>query len=99
MRSSDWSSDVCSSDLTDIPWPKAYVDARARVGVDCQYVTLSEALDQFPGAPELYIQKPQCWNGNNLIWLKPDGQFSSDLRKAAVEIGSASCRERVCMYV
>ncbi|WP_457967710.1 hypothetical protein M1D68_16135 [Pseudomonas sp. R4-84] len=75
---------ACDHRDTDIPWPKAYVDARARVGVDCQHVTLSEALDQFPGAPEFYIQKPQCWNGNNLIWLKPDGQFSSDLRKAAV---------------
>lgn len=69
---------------TDIPWSKAYVDARARVGVDCQYVTLSEALDQFPGASEFYIQKPQCWNGNNLIWMTPGGQFSSDLLKAAV---------------
>lgn len=69
---------------TDIPWPKEYIDARARVGVDCQYVTLSEALDQHPGAAEFYIQKPQCWNGNNLIWMTPDGSFSSDLLNAAV---------------
>lgn len=69
---------------TDIPWPKAYVDARARAGVDCQYVTLSEALDQHPGAAEFYIQKPQCWNGNNLIWLCEDGVFTSDLLKAVV---------------
>lgn len=69
---------------TDIPWPKAYVDARARVGVDCQYVTLSEALDQYPGAAEFYIQKPRAWNGNNLIWMTPDGSFSSDLLQAAV---------------
>src|SRR5471032_2549711 len=56
---------ACDHRDTDIPWPKAYVDARARAGVDCQYVTLSEALDQYPDAVELYIQKPQCWNGNN----------------------------------
>jgi antitoxin component of MazEF toxin-antitoxin module len=69
---------------TDIPWPKAYVDARARVGVDCQYVKLAESLDQYSSATEFYIQKPQCWNGNNLIWMTPDGSFSSDLLKAAV---------------
>lgn len=69
---------------TDIPWPKAYVDARARVGVDCQYVELKEALDQYPDAAEFYIQKPQCWNGNNLIWLCEDGVFTSDLSKAVV---------------
>jgi rRNA maturation endonuclease Nob1 len=67
---------------TDIPWPRDYIDARARVGVDCQYVTLSEALDRHPNAVEFYIQKPQAWNGNNLIWLCEDGVFTSDLSKA-----------------
>ena len=67
---------------TDIPWPKEYVDARVRIGVDCQYVTLSEALDQHPDASEFYIQKPKCWNGNNMIWLREDGSFTSDLTKA-----------------
>lgn len=67
---------------SDIPWPKAYVDARARVGVDCQYVTLSEALEQHPDAAEFYIQKPKAWNGNNLIWLTEENIYSSDLIKA-----------------
>lgn len=75
---------ACDHRDTDIPWPKAYIDARTRTGVDCQYLTLSEALDQYPGATEFYIQKPQAWNGNNLIWMTPDGSFSSDLRQAAV---------------
>ncbi|USW93205.1 hypothetical protein NHF39_16735 [Pseudomonas proteolytica] len=75
---------ACDHRDTDIPWPKAYVDARARVGVDCQCVTLSEALDQNPDAAEFYIQKPQCWNGNNLIWLCEGGVFTSDLSKAVV---------------
>ncbi|WP_256580059.1 hypothetical protein [Pseudomonas sp. PE-S1G-1] len=39
---------ACDHRDTDIPWPKAYVDARARIGVDCQCVTLSEALDLNP---------------------------------------------------
>ena len=75
---------ACDHRDTDIPWPKAYVDARARVGVDCQNVTLSEALDQHPDAAEFYIQKPQRWNGNNLIWLCEGGIFTSDLSKAVV---------------
>ena len=28
---------------TDLPWPVDYVRARAEVGVDCQYLTRSEA--------------------------------------------------------
>jgi len=75
---------ACDHRDTAIPWPKAYIDARARVGVDCQNVTLSEALDQPPDAAEFYVQKPQCWNGNNLIWLWEDGVFTSDLSKAVV---------------
>lgn len=75
---------ACDQRDTDIPWPKAYVDFRARIGVDCQYVTLSEPLDQHPDANELYIQKPQCWNGNNLFWLSEDGVLTSDLSKAEV---------------
>lgn len=67
---------------TDIPWPKDYIDARARIGVDCQYVEIREALDQHPDAAEFYMQKPKAWNGNNLIWLKADGSFTSDLSKA-----------------
>ena len=75
---------ACDHRDTDIAWPKAYVDARARIGVDCQYATLSEALDQNPDAAEFYIQKPQHWKGNNLIWLCEDGVFTSDLSKAVV---------------
>ncbi len=53
-----------------------------RIGVDCQYVEIREALDQHPDAAEFYMQKPKAWNGNNLIWLKADGGFTSDLNKA-----------------
>ncbi|WP_116865694.1 hypothetical protein [Pseudomonas syringae] len=67
---------------TDIPWPKEYVDARTRIGVDCQLVTLAEALLEHPDAGHFYIQKPQSWNGNNLIWMREDGGFTSDLSKA-----------------
>lgn len=33
-----------ASRRTDIPWPKAYIDAKTRPAVDVQYVRRSEAL-------------------------------------------------------
>lgn len=68
---------------TDIPWPKAYVDARARTGVDCQNVDITKAFEQYPDAQEFYLQKPNAWNGNNLIWFGNEGVFISDLSQAA----------------
>src|SRR3546814_8903602 len=65
MRISDWSSDVCSSDLPGAIPPKSSGFPR-------------------PGgarrAPAIFLQR-----------------YSRPVRK--VEIGRASCRERVCQYV
>jgi hypothetical protein len=81
---------------TDIPWSKAYVDARARVGVDCQNVDLAEAIEQYPNATEFYLQKPKAWNGNNLIWVGNVVNLSSDLKLAikvpAAEVAKVSAR-------
>ncbi|MET3051894.1 hypothetical protein ABXV19_08715 [Pseudomonas alkylphenolica] len=67
---------------TDIPWPKDYIDARIRIGVDHQYICLTEAFEQHPDSPDFYLQKPKDWNGNNLIWLDATGQTTSNLRVA-----------------
>lgn len=81
---------------TDIPWPKAYIDARARIGVDHQYVDLTEAIELYPDATEFYLQKPKTWNGNNLIWLGNLVNFSSDLKLAikvpAADVAKVSAR-------
>lgn len=78
--------DACDHRDTDIPWPKDYIDARTRLGVDCQVVEINEAFasisDVAPRKVEFYLQKPKAWNGNNLIWLCADGVFTSDLSKA-----------------
>lgn len=68
---------------SDIPWPEDYIDAQVRIGVDCQYVEISEALNQHPDAVEFYLQKPKAWNGNNLIWMTADSGYTSDVSKAA----------------
>lgn len=81
---------------TDIPWPKDYIDARVRIGVDHQYVDLAEAMEQFPDATEFYLQKPKAWNGNNLIWLGELANLSSDLKLAikvpATDVAKVSSR-------
>jgi len=40
---------------TDIPWPKEYIDAKTRPAVDCQYVSVTEALKD----TGITLKKPQ----------------------------------------
>src|SRR3546814_2154889 len=75
MRISDWSSDVCSSDLLG-RWPfGGYAASGDRV---------REALTPLFAA-----------DGTRLA-SAPDGWR---LAPTSLEIGRASCRERVCQYV
>src|SRR2546421_12012589 len=75
----DWSSDVCSSDLV--------VEAE---------VDLVE-LDVHAGDPELLLQQPRVLaaDGARRREQQPEGERSTALVADAVEIGRASCRERV----
>lgn len=69
---------------TDIPWPKAYIDARSQRACDCQYVSREDA-DALPvlGSDELlYAQLTRHWNGNDLIWLTMGGDHDADLAVA-----------------
>src|SRR3546814_9472425 len=93
MRSSDWSSDVCSSDLVGgglLGAAIAYGAARAGTTV-C-------VLDQGDSAF-------RASRGNfGLVWLHGKGKTSPDYARWTKEglrlwqIGRASCRERVCQY-
>src|SRR3546814_2119264 len=85
MRISDWSSDVCSSDLT-----LAFLHARfwqsSRFESDLKWVETHVSggvADMMNGVAPTYIQ--QEIDGENF--------------KRELEIGRASCRERVCQYV
>src|SRR3546814_6377530 len=68
MRISDWSSDVCSSDLPDQRGGMGEVHAPLDAGDGC-------------GRPR----------GDRAVGIGDLG--------VAIEIGRASCRERVCQYV
>src|SRR3546814_6080910 len=89
MRISDWSSDVCSSDLTfsmksllaGYRFPYAWNDAHpARVGL-----------------------LPRKGRGDEVVWVPVDPCYvfhpANAFETADGKIGSASGRERVCQYV
>src|SRR3546814_19374221 len=102
MRISDWSSDVCSSDLV----ARTAVDSSARrYGLDFTLMpttsesqcTFSATLEIEPlGGYEYFISK-----GKKL----PLRRTESVMGVATIDddrhnqIGRASCRERVCQYV
>ncbi|UPU90490.1 hypothetical protein M0766_16325 [Pseudomonas putida] len=45
---------------------KDYVDARAHVGVDHQYISLDEARDHLTPGCTVVLQIPGHWNGNDI---------------------------------
>src|SRR3546814_11301827 len=92
MRISDWSSDVCSSDLSWTPKVEAtlvkndkFYDAD-NVAIDkVIYYAMEErtAMQQRFRAGELDVARDIA--SEQIDWLR--------------ELGRASCRERVCQYV
>src|SRR3546814_14277657 len=107
MRISDWSSDVCSSDLRGEHVERnrhraldAFDMAIARVGRtrrDTQggaqrglLVRAQELIDELAEID----QTRRAWINEVVEVLVEPGQ-----RHIALEIGRASCRERVCKYV
>ena len=57
---------ACGHRETDIPWPKEYVDARAHLGVDHQYISLDEAREQLSPGCTVVLQIPGHWNENDI---------------------------------
>src|SRR3546814_11958957 len=102
MRISDWSSDVCSSDLAAVLRSAALLlllmTCRAALAAAPQVVTIA-------GHPlTLYIGDDASLQTVN-DQVPGTGQFypsdsaESTPQTADAEIGRASCRERVCQYV
>src|SRR3546814_8351429 len=81
MRISDWSSDVCSSDLC-----KLFERVAGRLHPTAEALLLKEELDEVFTRIETF---------KRLAHDLSDGRRGS----LTVEIGRASCRERVCQYV
>lgn len=67
---------------SDLPWPKAYVDARAYTGIDCQYIREEDAVPLIVVGATLVVQSQR--NGNNVYWLgwhcRPGPDFTKAVR-------------------
>src|SRR3546814_5068052 len=98
MRISDWSSDVCSSDLLDVEHWKC--EERPYHGHDSAEDIYRLASDPVRQANDQrnyeYVQDVRKEQKR-----KNPGGIHSDVVKISYreKIGRASCRERVCQYV
>src|SRR3546814_13118474 len=92
MRISDWSSDVCSSELAQASRHSGEVGLEI-VALDMRAKQAETSLEY--GARARIAVPGQC-GGRDAAMRRPARVH--DLRPRA-EIGSASCRERVCPYV
>src|SRR3546814_8649305 len=91
MRISDWSSDVCSSDLAGARRREHRRRLAHGQAAGCR--PGGEATLEIVGAQALPAQR----GGDTLAYLLAMGAVDDDDRVS--EIGRASWRERVCQYV
>src|SRR3546814_15312440 len=101
MRISDWSSDVCSSDLHKLELNAAAIDD----DIDACWEVLAEPVQTVMrryGLPQPYEQLKALTRGKGINregLTEFIGGLDLPAEPKARQIGSASCRERVCQYV
>src|SRR3546814_20014935 len=97
MRISDWSSDVCSSDLlVELGQrPDYLLIQRHVVNIDALFIEYAQHYfaKTEPKAWEVIVQLEARLNDRNI----PRNMIGRE--KRVVELGRASCRARVCHYV
>src|SRR3546814_18553484 len=95
MRISDWSSDVCSSDLE--------LRHRGRRGRAAEAITALVDRDVARDRPARSLPNEAQRPGDgraDIVAIAQHGAVGGDLPvDAAAEIGSAACRDRVCQSV
>src|SRR3546814_12196569 len=102
MRISDWSSDVCSSDLKSKQW-RFGPDAMARVEKDggflARQLTDTQYLSRLAGK---YLRSLYPTKDDGSVYVIPD-RMTEMLRRLwglnSLPIGRASCKEMVCESV
>src|SRR3546814_15515226 len=112
MRISDWSSDVCSSDLKTYTLTRgSYVlSERDQVENRSDAAWQGHVYRQLQRVPPVIsssgFNNPERYSFAGAAWYSPDEKFEKrkfdQLAKEPLnrkEIGRASCRERVCQYV
>src|SRR3546814_13403256 len=97
MRISDWSSDVCSSDLARLD------DARDQPGraevAQCDTRHLELAVDTAGTTGQLTAVPDADPRTVPRHLRQGDGRQEPFFDRNRLELGRASCRERVCQYV
>src|SRR3546814_8139303 len=100
MRISDWSSDVCSSDLGErlpVVVEVGVVDGRLeRAAGDALQAGAAEPLEEVAFA---HAGARLVVGDARVDLTRGAPEVREHLHPAAGEIGRASCRERVCPYV
>src|SRR3546814_12185625 len=99
MRISDWSSDVCSSDLLAEVLAEEVVQAAILVGEDGDRRIVAHRADRL-----LLVLDHRMQDQLQILHRPADRDLTAAQRipcqrPRLVEIGRASCRERVCQYV
>src|SRR3546814_9444860 len=86
MRISDWSSDVCSSDLS--------IDFIGVIGMDHD-----DAGPRQTGQPVQQFVIHPLGQDDRQAGMDAQAADVFEVAQSVAEIGRASCRERVCQYV
>src|SRR3546814_13414893 len=106
MRISDWSSDVCSSDLANedgsFEFEIVNVEVNGKKGTE----TISRDEQPFKAMPEKIPTLKPAFKKDGTITAAnassiSDGAAATVMMRQseATQIGRAACRERVCQYV
>src|SRR3546814_9822363 len=99
MRISDWSSDVCSSDLSVVSVVhRTLLDDGPRVQADLRSAEqVRSALERVE--PSLVIHAAYARDEASVVGATHNVASAASAVGAELEIGRASWRERVCQYV
>src|SRR3546814_15760153 len=101
MRISDWSSDVCSSDLAgrlSLPEQVKRLAEHRRRGL-CLLVALLALFEEVRDALPKAVEIGEHQFGLYRLGIGDGIDAALDMVHLAIQIGRASCRERVGQYV
>src|SRR3546814_8376222 len=104
MRISDWSSDVCSSDLdtgdaATLQSANHYTDQQVAAWEQGLSEFRERVEDRFYRTDDRISRQGAMTAASMQMAMAGAGAGSNGRLAAGVEIGRASCRERVCQYV
>src|SRR3546814_9837886 len=98
MRISDWSSDVCSSDLRERERPGERLGRARKLAVAAEHAVAGEQGHGGGAGREAALHRQRFPHWIAFVLGEAEGVLARRAEGGA-EIGRASCRERVCQYV